>query len=468
MKNFNIKILIIVLLVVVFSLVITGCGIKPVMVEITITWNDHGEVKEKDNEEWIEIKDQTRFVQPEISLYLKAFPEEGYEFSHWEITDADYGVASELYKEEIRVRNFKDKARIEAVFIEELERYEITFREENGLKGVKIQVYKDEQRTIPEGPQFETGSNGEKVVELPDGEYWFTASLPNYYDFLGDFVIQEGAKVIDFAMQEGTVEKITVIRQPRLSYSPNDQLDLRELMVEIKWMDGSSQDVFFEDFAEFGLTTDRDHEEVLGSVDDGAIITITHVQSGKTAETGELRVRNMVIIFEEYFSLKTNDDGKEEEKFENRYPGWARKGTEDGLNWNVTDSLYDYSYSGGKPPELSFYFSPEAEGTFIVMTPEIDATGYVDLELIFKQKVTPWDVNDLNFELRVAVSTDSGNTWDREWVVPNDIFLPLVMTISLGTEFDGENIRIAWIYEGDSKKVSGWFIDDIILEGNKN
>ncbi len=253
-----------------------------------------------------------------------------------------------------------------------------------------------------------------------------------------------------------------------MSYSPDDQLDLKDLMVELEWMDGFSQDVFFEDFEEFGLTTDRDHEEVLGPVDAGARVTITHVESGKTAETGELRVRNIVIIFEEYFNQKTNDDWKEEEKFENRYPGWVREGTQDGLNWNVTDSLYDYSYSGGRPFELSFYFSPEAEGTFIVMTPEIDATDYVDLELIFKQKVTPWDVNDLNFELRVAVSTDSGNTWDREWEVPNDIFVPLVMTIPLGDEFDRENVRIAWIYEGGSTKVSGWFIDDIILEGNKN
>ncbi len=471
MGRLNYKFFNVILLLAFFSLLIYGCGllVKPELVEINITWNENGQVKEKINGAWVEITKHKRAVEPDIFLQLKAFPEEGYELIEWNIVGADFGNIENLLKEEISLTNFKDKAEIAANFVEEREKYDITFREINGLSGVKIQVYRNEEMTLPAtSSTLTTDINGEIMVELTDGGYWFRAALADskFESFIGNFEVLEAPKYVDFEMVE-RVKKITVIRQPQLRYLPGEKLNLENLMVSLEWAGGWSEELDFENFNDNGLITVPEDRITLYEEDhDKTKVTITHPESGKNAETGELRVRNKKIIFEEYFDIPTKDDGKENEKFEVRYPDWERQGQGGGLNWNVTDSLYPYSYSGGKPFELSFNFSPIDDGVFKVITPEIDTTGYEYLEITFKQKVTPWDLSDLSFELRVVASKDDGITWEVLKILsPGKIIYPAVTTISLDEEFDEEEIKIAWIYEGDSRKVSGWFIDDIVLEG---
>ncbi len=454
----KLKFLTLLVLLIVFSLAITGCGIKPVMVEITITWNEFGEVKENDNGDWVEIVNPKRSVQPNTSLKIKAFPNEGYDFSEWEIVGADYGDISNLSKDEIVLTGFQDKATIEAVFIVELPTFTITFEEKNSRAASVITIFDDPGRTNRVGTNLITDSNGIVSTELPDGEYWWVANLEQYFD-QGYFMVQGDEKTISFELEESPVKGITVIRQPKLSYEVGQSLDLRDLMVKVQWKNGFSKEIKFSAFETYGLITQPQHEKELNDDHDGETVKITHetlYEGDEIGETGELRVREKVVIFFKDFTGETLDSIPD---------GWGRTGEE----WLVYDSGEYFSFAGGKPPELRFRLHPSQTGEFKVITPEIDATDFVSLELIFKQKVTIWADSDLDFTLKVAISTDSGFTWTTVGlIIPIEIINPKVTTIILDDSFSGEKIKVAWIYEGNSERVSGWFIDDIVLEGLGN
>lgn len=452
----KLKIFTFLVLLVVFSLTVPGCGIKPVMVNITISWNEFGEVKENYNGDWIEIENSKRSVQPNTSLKLKAFPNEGYEFSEWEIVGADYGEVSNLSKDEIVLTSFQDKAIIEAFFIEELSRHTITFEEKNSRSLSVITIFNDPGRTNSVGANLITDSNGMVNTELPDGEYWWVANLEQYFD-QGNFIVQGVEKTIEFELEETPVKGITVIRQPKLSYEEGHSLDLSELVVKVIWQNGFKKEMKFSAFPSYGLITQPQHGQELNELDhDGETVKITHgtlSEGDEIGETGELRVRERERIFYKDFTEQTLNSIPD---------GWGRTGEE----WLVYDSGEYYSFAGGNPPELRFRLHPSQEGTFIVTTPEIDVTDYVGLELIFKQKITIWADSELDFTLKVAISNDSGLNWTTVGLIdPSIIIDPRVTTIILDDSFAGGKIKIAWIYEGNSERVSGWFIDDIILEG---
>ncbi len=450
-------------LLLVFSLAIPGCGVKPLMVEISITWNEFGEVKEKDNGNWVEIANPKRSIQPNTSLKLKGFPDEGYEFFNWEIVGADYGEVSNLSKDEIVLTGFKKNATIKATFIEMLPRYTISFEEKNSRQGVVIMIYNDPERKNKVGANLTTDSSGIVSTYLPDGEYWWMANVEQYFS-QGNFMVQENEKTVNFEVEETQIKGITVIRQPKLSYEEGHLLNLSDLIVKVLWQNGFSKEINFSNFSNYGLITQPQHEDELNELDhDGKTVKIGHEtfdeidwnEGERFGETGELRIRERVEIFFKDFTNETL----------NTIPdGWGRTGEE----WLVYDSGEYYSFAGAKPPELRFRLRPCQEGEFKVITPEIDVSNYVGLELIFYQKVTIWADSDLDFSLKVAISTDSGSNWTTVGIIDaSKIITPKVTTITLGDSFVGEKIKIAWIYEGHSGRVSGWFIDDIAIEGLK-
>ncbi len=120
-----------------------------------------------------------------------------------ELADGDYWFTASRYNYEDYEGDFEVEGEAETVEFEmkELDTYEVTFEEQEGLEDVSIQVYGDADRTEEVGDPVETGAEGEAVKELADGEYWFTAGLEGYEDYEGDFEVDGEAETVEFEME---------------------------------------------------------------------------------------------------------------------------------------------------------------------------------------------------------------------------------------------------------------------------
>jgi len=135
-----------------------------------------------------------------------------------DLSDGDYWYTAELFGYEDLDGDFEvDGEDITVTFeMDELDKYTVTFVEENELEDVSIKVYSDAVQTN-EVADLTTDSDGEAEIDLPDGNYWYTAELFGYDDHDGDFTVSGEAKTVEFLMDEvlvvtgvETLEDITV------------------------------------------------------------------------------------------------------------------------------------------------------------------------------------------------------------------------------------------------------------------
>ena len=127
---------------------------------------------------------------------ITATPANGYEFDRWETLAP--GVLADDKNSNTTFTMANSDATIWAQFT--LKTYEITFEivEEIGVvpagissrditspvpvEGVDIEIFSDEEKT-EKIDETTTGQDGKATVELPNGEYWFTASKKGYENY---------------------------------------------------------------------------------------------------------------------------------------------------------------------------------------------------------------------------------------------------------------------------------------------
>ena len=93
-----------------------------------------------------------------------------------------------------------------------------------------------------------------------------------------------------YAVWELSFTGITVKTQPALTYAVGDALDLSALVASLVYPDTDAYDIAFADFATYGLTVSLADGAPLTAEHNGTRITITHTDSGYTAQTGPLAV----------------------------------------------------------------------------------------------------------------------------------------------------------------------------------
>jgi len=76
--------------------------------------------------------------------------------------------------------------------------HNITFDEQNNTEGATITVY-DEQGGTQVSPTATTDSEGEAVIRLPDGTYWFEAEEGTASDS-GEFIVDGQDKTVTFEL----------------------------------------------------------------------------------------------------------------------------------------------------------------------------------------------------------------------------------------------------------------------------
>jgi len=112
--------LVLLMLILGFVMLMTGCDPVVETVEIEISSTAGGHVEWKDNDTW-NIVEGKQDVEPGPAIDFRAVAEAEFLFDGWEITGADYGVADNLEDKEIKVQNFTEGATIKATFVEDIE-----------------------------------------------------------------------------------------------------------------------------------------------------------------------------------------------------------------------------------------------------------------------------------------------------------------------------------------------------------
>lgn len=79
--------------------------------------------------------------------------------------------------------------------------YTVTFKEQDLLENVSIDVYRDEEENGGQvGDTIETDFDGEALINLEEGSYRFTATRANYEDYEGSFSVS-GDRTVSFKME---------------------------------------------------------------------------------------------------------------------------------------------------------------------------------------------------------------------------------------------------------------------------
>jgi len=81
-------------------------------------------------------------------------------------------------------------------------KYTATFAEANELSGVAIQVYSDAGHNDAVGDPLTTDASGKATIDLVSGTYYFVATIDDYEDYEGEFVVDHDDADIDFEMVE--------------------------------------------------------------------------------------------------------------------------------------------------------------------------------------------------------------------------------------------------------------------------
>lgn len=139
---------------------------------------------------------------------------------------------------------------------------------------------------------------------------------------------------------------------------------------------------------------------------------------------------------------------------------WSSFTTNTSTMWLVSST----NNAGGTSSELQFtWVSPSVTGQYWVKSPQINATQYTTLSLSFKHYVD-WYTG--SFVLRLQTSTD-GTTWTDRWSNTYSSSLgATTQTVNLNTMI-GTNFYYRFMFDGYTWNINDWFIDDIVITGNK-
>jgi hypothetical protein len=135
--------------------------------------------------------------------------------------------------------------------------------------------------------------------------------------------------------------------------------------------------------------------------------------------------------------------------------------------WETTNpnwSTQDMSQSGGETPEMVFAYNPVANTDFYLISPFIDSSGMDELLLSFKQSLNHYQGD---YTLKVLAIVGANEYVIQEWVNPNNAVPSQESEFTLSALDHGvgaANLRIAWVFSGNSNNINQWQIDDILLE----
>jgi endonuclease/exonuclease/phosphatase family metal-dependent hydrolase len=136
--------------------------------------------------------------------------------------------------------------------------------------------------------------------------------------------------------------------------------------------------------------------------------------------------------------------------------GWGT----DTENWGA----FNTNNAGGEAPEMVFWWQPESQGTFPLLSPKV-LTGEADSLLFsFKYRVRDFGSPGI-YTLKVVAITGGEQHLIAEWVDPPFIGASEFTAILTQEEhgLGAEDLRFAWIFEGQTDNISQWDIDDITL-----
>lgn len=136
--------------------------------------------------------------------------------------------------------------------------------------------------------------------------------------------------------------------------------------------------------------------------------------------------------------------------------GWSA----DTENWGAVNS----NNAGGEAPEMTFWWQPEIQGTFPLLSPKV-LTGEADSLLFsFKYRIRDFGSPGI-YTLKVVAITGGEQHLITEWVDPPFIGASEFSAILTQEEhgLGAEDLRFAWIFEGQTDNITQWDIDDITL-----
>jgi len=139
--------------------------------------------------------------------------------------------------------------------------------------------------------------------------------------------------------------------------------------------------------------------------------------------------------------------------------GWTTESTSGQINWVHGPS----NNAGGTAPEAQFSWNPPTVSTQRLISPVINTTGALVLDLSFIHTLSEFGV--VNQYLLIQTTCDGGATWNDVIAIPAYYYFNSVLEeITVATpDVGSDTFQIAWVYDGDSYNINYWYVDDVML-----
>lgn len=137
--------------------------------------------------------------------------------------------------------------------------------------------------------------------------------------------------------------------------------------------------------------------------------------------------------------------------------GWSA----DAENWGAFNS----NNAGGTAPEMVFWWQPETSGQFYLVSPRV-LTGEADsLAFSFRYRIRNFGSPGI-YTLKAVTISGGVERIIGEWVDPDFVAATEFSTILTqeAHALGAEDLRFAWIFEGQTDNITQWDIDDILLD----
>lgn len=145
------------------------------------------------------------------------------------------------------------------------------------------------------------------------------------------------------------------------------------------------------------------------------------------------------------------------EDFSNGIDHWTRYPETTNWQWSQTN------LAGGEVPEVRFYWSPNSMDKFYFISPEINTFAQSELEMSFKHAIDEVMYGD-SYSIKLITMIDGVERlvmeFDDNNLPPTEVTTTLTAEHGVGAE----NLRIAFVYEGNAYYMNWWNIDDIRIE----
>jgi endonuclease/exonuclease/phosphatase family metal-dependent hydrolase len=201
--------------------------------------------------------------------------------------------------------------------------------------------------------------------------------------------------------------------------------------------------------------------EVLLGAGEQATIAISFLPTEEGLQEAELQVQHLSIPLSGTGLDPTITELPWIEQFDGLTGGGLPIGwSADTENWGA----FNANNAGGESPEMVFWWQPEIQGTFPLQSPKV-RTGEADSLLFsFKYRIRDFGSPGI-YNLKVVAITGGEEHLITEWVNP-PVIEASEFTAILTQEEHGlgaEDLRFAWIFEGQTDNITEWDIDDISL-----